>query len=467
MGNLLTLRFFCFSFCPKSRTSLEQDSVEEKWHLPCEVNLSSPNRKGHNQNLKATSKPISQDSRAARLQDKLFNLVEKVNTLQWNHPVQTSSSISIPVKSGRNIADLQKKIESLKLQVLKERNQRQAVAQQLNTLRHQNEKDLQHKQKIWENKFRELQKEKYNLSIRLQIENERATESLREAQRQAKERERLLLEQNNALVTQLASLQASYSPKRSNEMAYASLTESLSLKAEILNAQARESALITELEKIKDDKKILENKVSDLEGKVNMRTKQPNETRDVPCQCLHSNDETACFHPENPDPEDKTGSTTSQQMQDLEIYKKKVESLEKSLRDKEAIIKHLEQNHSGIDREEDDAALSCINKVEAVRHGSLMDEEQPKCTEHSSKEVYLSAKEGALDTSKSSQVERGIGEKSIQFPTKDSGDVSHTLDATKPSSRENYVDLVPHLYQDASNIPLAKSAESQHIFNGR
>ncbi|KAH6556002.1 hypothetical protein KP509_1Z211500 [Ceratopteris richardii] len=464
MGNLLTLRFFCFSFCPKSRTSLEQDSVEEKWHLPCEVNLSSPNRKGHNQNLKATSKPISQDSRAARLQDKLFNLVEKVNTLQWNHPVQTSSSISIPVKSGRNIADLQKKIESLKLQVLKERNQRQAVAQQLNTLRHQNEKDLQHKQKIWENKFRELQKEKYNLSIRLQIENERATESLREAQRQAKERERLLLEQNNALVTQLASLQASYSPKRSNEMAYASLTESLSLKAEILNAQARESALITELEKIKDDKKILENKVSDLEGKVNMRTKQPNETRDVPCQCLHSNDETACFHPENPDPEDKTGSTTSQQMQDLEIYKKKVESLEKSLRDKEAIIKHLEQNHSGIDREE---ALSCINKVEAVRHGSLMDEEQPKCTEHSSKEVYLSAKEGALDTSKSSQVERGIGEKSIQFPTKDSGDVSHTLDATKPSSRENYVDLVPHLYQDASNIPLAKSAESQHIFNGR
>ncbi|KAH6555994.1 hypothetical protein KP509_1Z211500 [Ceratopteris richardii] len=403
MGNLLTLRFFCFSFCPKSRTSLEQDSVEEKWHLPCEVNLSSPNRKGHNQNLKATSKPISQDSRAARLQDKLFNLVEKVNTLQWNHPVQTSSSISIPVKSGRNIADLQKKIESLKLQVLKERNQRQAVAQQLNTLRHQNEKDLQHKQKIWENKFRELQKEKYNLSIRLQIENERATESLREAQRQAKERERLLLEQNNALVTQLASLQASYSPKRSNEMAYASLTESLSLKAEILNAQARESALITELEKIKDDKKILENKVSDLEGKVNMRTKQPNETRDVPCQCLHSNDETACFHPENPDPEDKTGSTTSQQMQDLEIYKKKVESLEKSLRDKEAIIKHLEQNHSGIDREEDDAALSCINKVEAVRHGSLMDEEQPKCTEHSSKEVYLSAKEGALDTSKSSQ----------------------------------------------------------------
>ncbi|KAH6555998.1 hypothetical protein KP509_1Z211500 [Ceratopteris richardii] len=313
MGNLLTLRFFCFSFCPKSRTSLEQDSVEEKWHLPCEVNLSSPNRKGHNQNLKATSKPISQDSRAARLQDKLFNLVEKVNTLQWNHPVQTSSSISIPVKSGRNIADLQKKIESLKLQVLKERNQRQAVAQQLNTLRHQNEKDLQHKQKIWENKFRELQKEKYNLSIRLQIENERATESLREAQRQAKERERLLLEQNNALVTQLASLQASYSPKRSNEMAYASLTESLSLKAEILNAQARESALITELEK----------------------------------------------------------------------------------------------------------------------------------------------------------VERGIGEKSIQFPTKDSGDVSHTLDATKPSSRENYVDLVPHLYQDASNIPLAKSAESQHIFNGR
>ncbi|KAH6556001.1 hypothetical protein KP509_1Z211500 [Ceratopteris richardii] len=442
MGNLLTLRFFCFSFCPKSRTSLEQDSVEEKWHLPCEVNLSSPNRKGHNQNLKATSKPISQDSRAARLQDKLFNLVEKVNTLQWNHPVQTSSSISIPVKSGRNIADLQKKIESLKLQVLKERNQRQAVAQQLNTLRHQNEKDLQHKQKIWENKFRELQKEKYNLSIRLQtfemssprqrialgedahltdedvkhlrkeieqqeslirgyqIENERATESLREAQRQAKERERLLLEQNNALVTQLASLQASYSPKRSNEMAYASLTESLSLKAEILNAQARESALITELEKIKDDKKILENKVSDLEGKVNMRTKQPNETRDVPCQCLHSNDETACFHPENPDPEDKTGSTTSQQMQDLEIYKKKVESLEKSLRDKEAIIKHLEQNHSGIDREE---ALSCINKVEAVRHGSLMDEEQPKCTEHSSKEVYLSAKEGALDTSKSSQ----------------------------------------------------------------
>ncbi|KAH6555999.1 hypothetical protein KP509_1Z211500 [Ceratopteris richardii] len=377
MGNLLTLRFFCFSFCPKSRTSLEQDSVEEKWHLPCEVNLSSPNRKGHNQNLKATSKPISQDSRAARLQDKLFNLVEKVNTLQWNHPVQTSSSISIPVKSGRNIADLQKKIESLKLQVLKERNQRQAVAQQLNTLRHQNEKDLQHKQKIWENKFRELQKEKYNLSIRLQIENERATESLREAQRQAKERERLLLEQNNALVTQLASLQASYSPKRSNEMAYASLTESLSLKAEILNAQARESALITELEKIKDDKKILENKVSDLEGKVNMRTKQPNETRDVPCQCLHSNDETACFHPENPDPEDKTGSTTSQ------------------------------------------------------------------------------------------QVERGIGEKSIQFPTKDSGDVSHTLDATKPSSRENYVDLVPHLYQDASNIPLAKSAESQHIFNGR
>jgi hypothetical protein len=60
-------------------------------------------------------------------------------------------------------------ISDLKVQVTKERSSKHAVAQQLSSFRQENAKLLQHKQKIWENKFRELQKEKHALSAQLQV----------------------------------------------------------------------------------------------------------------------------------------------------------------------------------------------------------------------------------------------------------------------------------------------------------
>jgi hypothetical protein len=60
-------------------------------------------------------------------------------------------------------------ISDLKVQVTKERSSKHAVAQQLSSFRQESAKLLQQKQKIWESKFRELQKQKHALSAKLQV----------------------------------------------------------------------------------------------------------------------------------------------------------------------------------------------------------------------------------------------------------------------------------------------------------
>ena len=82
------------------------------------------------------------------------------------------------------------------------------------------------------------------------MENEKALEKLREVQLGAKEKEKKMTEEIVAISDQLACLRASATSKRSKQDAYASLSESLTLRREILDAQAREEALITELDTV-------------------------------------------------------------------------------------------------------------------------------------------------------------------------------------------------------------------------
>ncbi|KAI5058586.1 hypothetical protein GOP47_0026756 [Adiantum capillus-veneris] len=344
-------------------TSLKSASLGNNWYFdPTTDLISDHHNKEHDQAIKDASRPFTEEQGLnAGAHTKLFNLGEKVNSSQWNQPAKTSSLISIPLKGGRTFFELQKKVEALRSQIIVERSQRQVVAQELNTLRRESEKQLLHKQKAWESKFRELQKEKHNLATRLQkvemdsprnrlaqggevhltdeeirhlrqeiaeqeslirgyqIENERATESVREVQRHAKERERILIEQNTALASQLASWQASGGPKVSNEVAYASLTESLTLRTELQHAQAREAALISESEKMKEVKKVLESKVADLEKINEMQIMHAKDTTDASCQCmLVSSNDIDCFLSGNPEPKETIGDTECLEVRSLE-----------------------------------------------------------------------------------------------------------------------------------------------------
>ena len=79
-----------------------------------------------------------------------------------------SSNLAVPSSPAVNF-ELKRKVEELEKQIADERKKFQVVADRLAEQQVEADKNVQQMQDDWDGKIRELQKEKYALSIRLQV----------------------------------------------------------------------------------------------------------------------------------------------------------------------------------------------------------------------------------------------------------------------------------------------------------